>query len=398
MKPSTKLGMIALPLFALAALAVPAMHYLGQAGSAAGIGPGRKVDVTVSSGQQLVQALTTAGDGSVIRLMAGTYPDIALKNIIKSGTVIIESADAARPARLSGMNVLQSEGLHFRNLAFAVTAPPTASPSIFYVAKSRRITLSDISITGPDGPLEDSKILGLFVRLTDEFTVTGSRFRNLQHAISLLDNNKVEVTNNQIAQMRTDGVRGGGLSDLLIAGNTITDFSPAKADHADGIQLWSTNQKEPGRNIVIRDNLISRGKGGPIQGIFIRDTHNVLPFENLEVSGNMVIGGVYHGITIIGVNKARVTDNDVIAMAPWKSWIRLQNASDAVVQGNRTSQFTMQGNTALTMTDNRVSQDGTRHLGQRLAQWLDRKPGRRVADNGIQARILTEAASIENER
>lgn len=73
----------------------------------------------------------------------------------------------------------------------------------------------------------------------------------------------------------------------LLHSRFISFFVPAEGDQPDGIQLWSTQQEEPGRNITLRDNLVAKGGGGHAQGIFIRDTFRQLPFENIGISGNI---------------------------------------------------------------------------------------------------------------
>src|SRR3546814_18636009 len=105
-----------------------------------------------------------------------------------------------------------------------------------------------------------------------------------------------DLSGNSFHTMRSDGVRGGGTNDVVISNNYFTDFHPVGADHPDAIQLWTTNTTESARNISITGNVFERGDGDIIQGIFLRDqSGGKLPYQDVTISDNIVLGGMYNG-------------------------------------------------------------------------------------------------------
>ena len=58
-----------------------------------------------------------------------------------------------------------------------------------------------------------------------------------------------------------DGVRGTGSSFVTIASNTFTDFRPNSTDHPDAIQFWTYGSTASATDIVIKDNVFTRGTG-----------------------------------------------------------------------------------------------------------------------------------------
>lgn len=75
-------------------------------------------EVTVGSVEALGRALDRAGNGTVIRLAPGDYPDITISGRNFAGTVTITSAQPDHPARIFAMVVEKSSGLVFRDLDF----------------------------------------------------------------------------------------------------------------------------------------------------------------------------------------------------------------------------------------------------------------------------------------
>ena len=109
------------------------------------------------------------------------------------------------------------------------------------------------------------------IRDSSDITVTNSEFTHARYAVSMLDNSGVTISGNYFHDLRTDGVRGGGNSNVVISDNFFTNFRPAEGDHADAIQFWTTNTTTSAENIRITGNVIVRGEGGATQGIFMRD-------------------------------------------------------------------------------------------------------------------------------
>lgn len=333
-------------------------------------------EVTVGSVEALGRALDRAGNGTVIRLAPGDYPDITISGRNFAGTVTITSAQPDHPARIFAMVVEKSSGLVFRDLDFNPQEGGVRDLR-FRFEKSSRLTVDHVLVHGPDDRDNAFLIPGLLFRDSTDVSLTNSHFTRLLHAVQVLNVTGWRVIGNEFWNIRSDGVRGGGVSDALYADNVCTDFHPVVPDHPDCIQLWSTNQPEPGRNIVIRDNLVVRGKGTPTQGIFVRDTFTKMPFENVEISGNLVIGTMYNGISIDGLRGGKVIGNEAIALDGQKTWIRLQRAHHFELRDNIAPKVLFIDSSDIQDHNNHFDEGGHQAYRARLVQWLDAKPERR---------------------
>ncbi|PND70702.1 calcium-binding protein, partial [Escherichia coli] len=67
----------------------------------------------------------------------------------------------------------------------------------------------------------------------------------------MLDSVGVTVRGNYFHDLRSDGVRGGGVSDIVVSDNLFTNFRPAFGDHPDAIQFWTLNQPNSASAITI---------------------------------------------------------------------------------------------------------------------------------------------------
>ncbi|MET0269802.1 MAG: right-handed parallel beta-helix repeat-containing protein, partial [Sphingomonas sp.] len=288
--------------------------------------------INVSSTTGLLAALRRADDGDVIRLAAGTYDDVDIRNVRIDGNVTITSADARNPAVVTDLTMRNSSGLTLSRLELA--AGPRGDVYGFEVLNSSAITLDRLDVHGTmnDDPTDDKSLL--LIRGSRDVTVANSEFQQGWHGISHLDSEDVRIVNNSFHDLRTDGVRGGGTSDLVISGNYFTDFHPAAGDHPDAIQLWTTNTDATARDITIADNLIVRGDGAAVQGIFIRDTFMSNPWADVTITGNTVLGSLYNALTIGNVDGLTVSDNRVVAYEGQTAWLRVGAARDAEITNN----------------------------------------------------------------
>jgi len=346
--------------------------------------------VTISSQAELQRVLPRLNGGSTVKLMTGYYPIIAANRITTRGTITITSADPAKPAVIGQLNVRNSSGILFRNLH--LQARPSEGFFPFMVINSENIAFDQIKVEGLRGTAAPRKEgAAMMVRASRNISVTASEFSNSRHGLALLQVEGLKVTDTIFHDLQTDGLRGGGVSEALIAGNMFTNYHPAEGDHPDGIQLWSTHQKRPGRNIVIRDNLVVRGSGAPTQGIFVRDTKSQMPFENVEITGNLIVGSLYNGIAINGVNGARIENNEVIAFPGRKSWIRVDNGQNVLLKGNRAMSYVLRGqNKNLEQSRNNITHQTSSKLGQRINEWAMEKSAFPVKETSLYRQIVAQ--------
>lgn len=320
----------------------------------------------VNTSEALLAALKTAKEGDVIKLAPGTYDHLVIRSA-DFPNVTITSADPNNRAVFSDLMVKYASGLNFTGIDMVASA--SSANNIFQVFGSKNISFDHITVSGPDNLGSGDEKSAFMIRSSSGVTVSNSEFHNLWHGINLLDNDDVTIVGNNFHDIRTDGVRGGGNSDLIISRNIFTDFRPNATDHPDAIQLWSTNAAEPGRNITISDNLVVRGDGSPVQGIFIRDTFGQMPFENVTITGNMVMGGLYQGIALKGVDGAVVKGNQVVAYDDQLSWILADSASNVNLADNIASKFLING-VSLAPSGNKLAAPASVGDVSALIQWL----------------------------
>ena len=350
------------------------------------------VSQRVSNLAELKQAIESSEGPATIAVAAGTYRTLQLRDIRPSSGIQIVSQDDERPAVFEGIAVRDSSNLEFRNLA--IRPPRTGNDAGrygFLVFKSSDITIDGVSFIGPGAKIERAYVSGLMLRESRRITVTKSYFANFRHGLAMLNLTESRIALNEFERLQTDAIRGGGVSDSRFENNVMTNFRPAKGDHPDGIQLWSTNQKEPGRNIVIAQNLVNRGSGGPTQGIFIRDTKSKLPFEKINIRGNLILGSLYNGISVMGGNDVTVADNAVYATSDRKSWIRMQKVTEGRLTGNSAQKFIFRENlTEVYQQENAEIAPLDFGQAEKIAAWVDASNGFSSYRGPVLNRLMVE--------
>lgn len=301
---------------------------------------GTECPLEVTSSAELTRAFACAPSGAMIKLASGGYGELRLENRVR-GDITLHSADLNNPAMFTSLTIASSTGINLENLQFS--GRPRRQPYGLLVVGSQRVRISDSTFTGPGMEGETRPLTAVMLRDSTVVTIRDNRFSSYKHGIALLNVREVVVAGNHFANLRTDGVRGGGASDLLVELNEFSDFHPDPKDHPDGIQLWSTQQTEPARNIIIRNNLIFRGAGAPTQGVFVRDTFGEAPFEDVVITGNIVIGGLFNGITLAGVKRGNISGNTVIPFPDHDSRIRIEAAVDTELTHNAAGRFILRG-------------------------------------------------------
>lgn len=290
--------------------------------------------IYVSNSTELNAALKGAVAGDNILLRAGTYSDIAIKAKDMSADVTVTSADADHPAVLTDLVVNKSSGFNFSNIVVDV-APSAANVSgAVYVMNSRDIHFDNMSFHGTMNGDPRDDMDGIGFKSSSNVSITNSDFQQLRVAINAGDNNGVKIDNNYIHDIRMDGIRSSGSSNISITNNYITNFTKIEGDHADGIQFFTGNVLKEASNIVISGNVIVRGEGDIIQGIFMRNEEAVGQFKNVLVTDNLVVGTSGNGIAISEATGVKVLNNDVVSNAGSVSWISVKNSQDALVSGN----------------------------------------------------------------
>ncbi len=322
------------------------------------------MSIIVKSSAELATALKVAKAGDVIQLTSGTYTMTAA-NLQFGAGVTVTSADLSKPAVITNINITGSGGITVRDLELRVEVNRA-----FQVRDSKNINFERLDVHGSlDGnPQNDQAAFS--IQNSQNVSVVDSEFQQLNFAVGHLNVDGLTVSGNNFHDIRLDGVRGGGSSNVAIIENRFTDFFPAAGDHSDAIQFWTTNTTANTHDILIADNLFLRGAGSRIQGIFFGDEVAGRLYEGVTIEGNLISGAAYHGITLESARDVVVKDNIVQGYTDLKSWLRLDNITNATVTDNKASVLTITANnTNLTQSGNSIVALASDKGAAALAEW-----------------------------
>jgi len=345
--------------------------------------------IHVSNSAELAAAVRNAKGGEIIAAAAGTYGPIALRDINPASNVTITSADPSARAVLTGLNLQDSSNITFRSVEFYDRDARTAND--FNVKASANLVFDQIKLSSND----IAKGNPFLIRWSENVTISNSEFTDVRYAINLLNNDGVTIEKNYFHDIRGDGIRGGANSNIAIAYNYFTDFRPATGDHADAIQFWTSGTKARAHDIAITSNVIMRGDGGVMQGIFMNDEAGNLPYKSVLIQDNLVVGAMFNGIRLANGVDVKVIGNTVTGMPDQLSWISVPKT--AVLQGNAAQHYTIGGVSIDSPANNETiaaARDGGDSL---LSAWLDLHLGidlSTLAANGTAATAAPAQASV----
>lgn len=342
---------------------------------------------TVKDTAGLLGALKTVKNGDTVYLQGGTYSSVNLKGIQLAGNVTITSLDAGKPAVLTDLSIKDSKGLTLRGLELAANPAKTDMP--FQVWNSSSIVMDKLYVHGTLNGSAADDVRGLLVRNSSNVTVANSRFEQLADAVSHIDSNGVTFTGNRFENLRDNGIVGGGTSNLKISGNVFSDFDHSGSVHPDAIQVWTTNTKASVSNIDISGNVIDRGAGSVVQGIWMRDEVGNLPFKNVTISNNTIVGAAYNGIGVMGVAGLKLSGNTVVGRDDQASWISIQNATGAVVSDNVASKISYV-NAQASKAANMLMGAASDTVAHDLSNWLAGNVGATDLAGKLDAQIVAK--------
>lgn len=296
---------------------------------------------SVASNAQLTAALKVAASGDEIKLAAGTYSNVKILSMNFGDGITISSADSNNPAKITSFMVKNSTGITFSDVDLTPVAG--SNDNSLAIIDSKDIHLDHVTLTGPDGDA-GMNMSPLTIRTSSDVSITNSEFTHVRNAVHLMNNTDVTISDNYFHDIRSDGIRGGGNSDLTITNNYFTDFHPqgevgGTGDHPDAIQLWTTGTTKSAENIVISQNVFYAGTGSAIQGVFLRDQVGTLPYKNVTITDNVVVGGMTNGIAVEHVVGGTITGNLVAGLADDRSAIRVQNSTSVNLSGNNSTSY-----------------------------------------------------------
>lgn len=305
--------------------------------------PGKTI--VVHNAAEMMAVLGKVESNTTVYAASGDYGTIYLNGVAASG-VTVTSLDADRPAVFTDLKINNSKGLTFSGLE--IYAPPGGKSFAIGVYGSESIEFRSLYVHGTLDGVASGDQSGITIRNSKNVTVANSEFQQLRVAVEHQNSDGLTVTGNFVHEMESDGIVGGGSSYITIANNVFTNFQHTTHGHPDAIQVYTTGIDVVAHDIMIANNVVMRGEGTMIQGVWVRDEKTTLPYENLTITGNVMVGLMGNGIGVYGAGSVAVTDNIVVGRTDQISTIMLRDVRSAVIKGNQAEDywFTRVGATA----------------------------------------------------
>lgn len=315
-------------------------------------------EIFVSNSAQLSAALAAATGGERIVLAPGDYGNLVVSNRQFTAPVTV-AASQQWASKLSGLTVANVGNLSFDGIALgrAKAADEPEWTQIGYITNSRNLVFDRVFVHGSldNNAMNDS--WGLLIDTSDGVTIKNSRFEEVVRTFIFERSANIQILNNDITKIRSDGGDFTAVDNVLIQGNRYSNFMPNGTDHPDAIQFWTNGQTRGSTNIMIRDNVMLQGSGVGTQGIFMRDENGGMPHKNVTIMNNLLYSSdQWEGISVDGVVGLKIAGNTIVSPTTdaKKFWIRVDAAQDVQITNNVVDDILVQQVTGLVMDQNLV--------------------------------------------
>lgn len=344
----------------------------------------------VSNSEELMNALAAATGGDTIELAGGDYGGLNLNrqtdfDFTYDTPVTIVSADNDNPAAFASMSMVGASNIVFDGIQFDYTfqAGDALWHKPFSISDSDNITIRnsvfDGDVASGTGTPSDGygTGFGLSVWGSTGVTVDNTEFKSWWKGAAFSRSTDLTITNNEIHDIRSDGLNFGEVQSVLVEGNHIHDFRLSKesGDHADMIQVISTTHAETTTaDLTLRGNILDIGDGDVTQMIFIgngkynQTQDDAWLYQNITIEDNLVNGSHIHGISVGETDGVIIRNNTLLdaqhpdgAAAPA---IRTNRSIDVLIEDNAVSKIVNADNPDPTWTirNNVILQDDAPEL------------------------------------
>lgn len=289
----------------------------------------------ISTPQQLQQAIASAKGGETFVLAPGSYGTVSFNTRRFAKPVTLRSADQTNPAVFNRLLMLNSQGVTFEDIAVCRIRQPGEAD---WTKMAELDGCSDISflrgsVHGTLNGQPQDDMHGLYVRRSNRFKVVGTKFTELNVALTMDDCTNLTVQNNEFSIIGTDAIDMPGAVGAQIIGNWFHDFRPNAGAHPDAIQCWTRGKKSGAKNVTILRNRFEGAPGHEFQGVFFGDEDHVGGYDDITIESNVFNCLMWHAINLDGPGARQAIRLNTIAAGPnYKSWIR--TVGPAVEQGN----------------------------------------------------------------
>ncbi|MBE3639506.1 right-handed parallel beta-helix repeat-containing protein [Mangrovicoccus algicola] len=296
-------------------------------------------EIVVNNTAELSQILKQASGGETILLAPGEYDSLFIKDLDFDPAITITSQDPANPATFTDpVTFVRVDGLVLDNVAFHSDSIDDTSPLLFFNG-CENVSMSNLAFTGyipaegegadPDAAdTTRSDVIegygfqrGLRIHDSENVTISDSTFEDLKLAAYIGESSDVLLTGLTIEAVR-EGINFYETTGLTISDSLFQNFTPWLGmddarydttihDHPDMIQYWGANSTTGVHDITITGNTFLAEAGSSTQTIFghLDGAAEGVTATNFTVTGNLIINGQIHGISLGDVDGALIADN-----------------------------------------------------------------------------------------
>lgn len=288
--------------------------------------------------------------GDIIYLNSGDHGHVQLVGAINKEFITVQAAPGQTPALrsliINGASKWLLVGLKIQGESDG-SGNSTSNPALIQFGRNQWFgpttnivfagnsvsTTDDTSAWSNEDWVRKPFTFGIFSS-ANCVSISGNHFFNLRNALQF-DGDHHLVFDNNFDNFGNDAIEVVA-GNATIRNNRIIKGRHTKSEplHPDGIQGW-TRPGVTNTNVVIDGNIIIK-TGDPqvteMQGIGIFDGK----WNGLTITNNVVITNHWHGISISGVENAKIINNTVLAYDPISrpTWISVNKAKDGTLPKN----------------------------------------------------------------
>lgn len=296
-------------------------------------------------------------DGDTVLLATGDHGKLDLRGIYNRLPITIAGAPGADPV-FSSVNIEGVANFRFQN--FAVETAEWSANDRFRITmrpdptarRSNNVAFDRLRVGGRNSiadftPAEWAQTSSDGVLLFgDCLSITRSAVHDVHNAIVLYQVRKANVENVEIRDFSVDGIDFSGNS-IAIRNNVIRDHWPTGDDlHPDCMHGQSTPDRPRYGPVLIEGNVclsdLSARRSQIFQGINIFDGR----WDDVTIRCNFVRPTLWHGISLYGVDSARIEHNIVMGwpgdITPWIASMPSKQGRDPtanLITGNKSTGY-----------------------------------------------------------
>lgn len=268
--------------------------------------------VVVTTAQELTSALDSARPGDVIALRPGSYGEVKIQGRRRAGGEpirIVAENPSQRPA-ISRLAVVESSDFVIEGLAFVATQELPPAAGLVEIARSENVQVLRSTF---DSALDRNhrRARAVQIQQSARVTLADNRIERLDRGVHLVDAQESKIIHNLFSRLDRDGVSAVGVRDLTIQGNRFLGLATGGANRGTFIHFWTRGAEAASSNIRILDNVLIQDTAELVQGIFMGNEDRI-PYQNVEISNNLIVLGTPQGIHLQLASNARITRNILV--------------------------------------------------------------------------------------